>query len=409
LWAYRNEFAGLPGQGEAPDKPQPSDGSGRLDRSDRSDKSDQSDRSDESDRSDRSNRSYGTNGFAPHLENGCLVDVFSDNGKLVGRGFYQAEGGIAVRILDRAARPINAAFLRERVTQALSHRKKFFPGSRVYRWVHAESDGLPGLVADRFDSLVSIKTSCAFYERMADALMEVFLRQDGVEGVLFEYGDTVRRLGQTPAELEVLLDGVRLGFSLSQGQKTGLFLDQRENCRLLDAIAAGARVLDAHCYVGLWSCRALRAGAASVLGVDSSARAVERAERNAALNGGADKSRFECVPIEKVFARGERYDVVCLDPPALAKTRAHLGKALELYQALNRDGMKSVSPGGYLITSSCSQPVDTAAFLEMLKRAARSAQRQTALLALRGAPPDHPVLMEMPETAYLKCALLRVW
>jgi len=397
LWAYRNEFAWLPGQGEAPDKPEPSD------------KSDRSDRSDESDRSYRSNKSHGTNGFAPRLEDGCLVDVLADNGKFVGRGFYQAEGGIAVRILDRSPRPIDAVFLRERVNQALSLRSRFFPGSRVYRWMHAESDGLPGLVADRFDSLVSIKTTCAFYERMADALTEVFLRQDGVEGISFEYRDGVRHLGQVPSELEVLLDGVRVGFPLAQGQKTGLFLDQRENCRLLDGVAAGARVLDAHCYVGLWSCRAIRAGAASVLGVDTSARAVERAQRNAALNGGTDKCRFECAPIEKVFARDERYDVVCLDPPALAKTRAHLVKALELYQALNRDGMKAVSPGGYLITSSCSQPVDAAAFLEMLKRAARSAQRQTALLALRGAPPDHPVLMEMPETAYLKCALLRVW
>jgi len=406
LWAYRNEFAALPGQGGAPDKPEPAD---RPDRSGRSDGSDKSDRSDRSTRPTSSTRSDKSAGPLSPLEDGCLVDVVADNGKLVGRGFYQAEGGIAVRILDRSPRPIDAAFLRERVAQALALRRKFFPGSRVYRWVHAESDGLPGLVADRFDSLVSIKTSCAFYEGMADALTEVFLRQDGVEGISFEYRDTARNFGRVPEELEVSLDGVRLGFSLAQGQKTGLFLDQRENCRLLDAVAAGARVLDAHCYVGLWSCRAIRAGAASVLGVDTSARAVERAQRNAVLNGGADKCRFECAPVEKVFARGERYDVVCLDPPALAKTRAHLEKALELYQALNRDGMKAVAPGGYLITSSCSQPVDAAAFLEMLKRASRSAQRQTALLALRGAPPDHPVLMEMPETAYLKCARLRIW
>jgi len=251
LWAYRNEFAELGSTAQA---------------ADRTVRSDRSDGSDESNRSYRSHRSHRPDSSAVSLEDGCLVDVLADAGKLVGRGFYQAEGGIAVRILDRGPRPINAAFLRERVTQALTHRKKFFPGSRVYRWVHAESDHLPGLVADRFDTLVSIKTSCAFYVGMADALMEEFLRQDGVEGVSFECGDTARRLGQTPAELEVLLDGVRLGFSLAQGQKTGLFLDQRENCRLLDAVAAGARVLDAHCYVGLWSCRAIRASAAAVPG-----------------------------------------------------------------------------------------------------------------------------------------------
>jgi 23S rRNA (cytosine1962-C5)-methyltransferase len=270
---------------------------------------------------------------------------------------------------------------------------------------------LPGLVADRFDAVVSVKTSCAFYNEIVETLAEAFLNFDGVAGVSFEYRDSAPRIfGHVPDELEVNLAGMQLGFSLAQGQKTGLFLDQRQNCRMMDAIAPGARVLDAHCYVGQWSCRAVRAGAASVFGVDTSARAIERARLNAALNGADPETcRFECAPVEKVLARGERYDVVCIDPPALAKTRGQLRKALDLYQALNRDALKAIEPGGFLVTSSCSQAVDAPAFLEMLKRAARSAQRQTALLDLRGAPPDHPVLMEMPETSYLKCALLRVW
>jgi 23S rRNA (cytosine1962-C5)-methyltransferase len=142
--------------------------------------------------------------------------------------------------------------------------------------------------------------------------------------------------------------------------------------------------------------------------VDTSAAALEYVQRNAAANGGADRLRTECAPVEQVLSRGGRYDVICLDPPALARSRAHVRKALELYHVLNLDALRCLEPGGFLITSSCSQPVDAETFLEMLKRAARSAQRPLTLLALRGAPADHPVLLEMPETGYLKCALLQV-
>ncbi len=342
------------------------------------------------------------------LEEGDLADVYSADGKRIGRGFYQAEGGIAVRILSRQAQAFDADFFRERIAVALRLRERFFPGNGVYRWVHAESDGLPGLVADRFDRVVSVRTSCRFYERLVPSLVEVFQSFPGVEGVLFEYRNEHRVFGEVPDTQEVTLDGVRLGFALSAGQKTGLFLDQRENCRLLDRVAPGARVFDGHCYIGQWSCRAVRAGAASVLGADTSQRALDWARHNVALNGGEDRCRFECAPVERLLKSAGRFEVVCLDPPALAKGRLSAGKALELYQALNRDGMKAVEPGGFLITSSCSQPVDMALFLEMLKRSARSAQRQVTILELRGAPLDHPVLMEMPETSYLTCALLQV-
>jgi 23S rRNA (cytosine1962-C5)-methyltransferase len=149
-----------------------------------------------------------------------------------------------------------------------------------------------------------------------------------------------------------------------------------------------------------------------VLAVDTSQTAVEWAGKNVEANFGGtalgNTCRFECAPIEDVLRRGERYNVVCLDPPALAKTRSQAAKALDLYQAINRDAMKALEPGGFLITSSCSQPVDVDAFLEMLKRAARSAKRRITLLAAKGAPPDHPVLLAMPETSYLKCVLLQV-
>jgi len=235
------------------------------------------------------------------------------------------------------------------------------------------------------------------------------LAQEGVSAVRFQIGSEVRTFGDVPVETRVDLDGLALDISIQEGQKTGMFLDQRLNSACLAPFASGARVLDAYCYVGLWSCRLALQGAASVLGVDTSPAAVEFAQRNAALNGVADRCGFECADAADVLRRGNRYDIVLLDPPALAKGRGPVTKALALYQALNRDAMEAVEPGGFLVTSSCSHAVELDAFLEVIKRAARTVQRDVWVLEIRGASPDHPVLMSMPETAYLKTVVLRVF
>ncbi|HBF34541.1 TPA: hypothetical protein DDW35_08250 [Candidatus Sumerlaeota bacterium] len=349
----------------------------------------------------------------PELEDGDVVDVFSAEKRLIGRGFYQVEGGIAVRMLDRNPSEVSGeAFLRGRIMDALEMRHRFYPGCDTYRWVYGESDYLPGLVADRFGAVVSVKTSCVFYRQHAETLAKIFLEQDGVSCVSLDFRQEALLWGEMPETQEVEFNGVRLSFSLKQGQKTGLFLDQRENTRLLDAVAKGKRVFDGHCYVGQWACRALKAGAASVLAVDTSAPALEWARKNAALNGNIEGDdavcKFECASVENVLKRGDKYDVVCIDPPGLAKTRGMAAKALELYGVLNREAFKSVVPGGYVISSSCSQPVGMDDFVEMLKRAARSAQRSVRILSQHGAPVDHPVLLEMPETHYLKCVMMQV-
>jgi 23S rRNA (cytosine1962-C5)-methyltransferase len=180
------------------------------------------------------------------------------------------------------------------------------------------------------------------------------------------------------------------------------------NVRAMDWLAPGARVFDGHCYAGLWSCRAAKAGAKEVVGVDTSEAALARARRNAELNG-ADKVHFEAADVLEKLQGEERYDVVIIDPPALAKSRAHLTKALGLYQALNRAAMEAVQPGGCLVSSCCSHFVDRESFLEVLKRAARSSQRDAQLIELRGPSPDHPELLEMPETSYFTCAILRIF
>jgi 23S rRNA (cytosine1962-C5)-methyltransferase len=212
-----------------------------------------------------------------------------------------------------------------------------------------------------------------------------------------------------PPIVEVTIAGLRFDLNLEHGQKTGLFLDQRENAMAARPLAVGSRVFDGHCYAGQWSCQLAAAGAASVLGVDSSDAAIDGARVNAEKNGLADRCIFECGDVQAALKRGDRYDVVVLDPPALAKSRAQVKKAAGLYQALNRDAMEAVEPGGYLITSTCSHFVEGPDFVEILKRAARAAQRDVWVMEERGAARDHPVLLAMPETAYLNCVVLRVF
>lgn len=344
----------------------------------------------------------------PDLADGALVDVYAADRRFVARGFYQARGGIGVRLLTRRQEAIDQDFFLTRLRQARQLRQQLFPGSEVYRWIFGESDGLPGLVIDRYGSVVSAETSCMFYQQNRQVLVDLLLAEPGVEGVLLNVNNAQSREGVVPEFAEVDLEGVSVRFSLERPQKTGLFLDQRLNRKAIEAWAGGARVLDAHCHVGLWSVHAARAGAAQVLGVDTAAGAIASAEENAVRNGVQERCSFECADVEEVLRRDAQYDVIVLDPPAFAKARDHQRQALLKYQTLNQAAMAAVAPGGILITASCSHFVDESAFLDMIKRAGGSANRTLQLLELRGAAPDHPVLMTMPETRYLKCAILRV-
>ncbi len=343
----------------------------------------------------------------PELPDGEPVRIVSDAGRAVGVGFLQAEGGIAVRLLALGRDEFDDGALVRRVAAAGAMRAKLFNGERVYRWVHAEGDGLPGLIADRYGPLVVVHADSPFYRARADALAGAFLAEDGVAGVLMRFREEWIEFGEAKTPVSCEIHGLRFSVDPRHGQKTGLFLDQRRNWTLLEPFAAGARVLDAHCYAGAWSLHAAKYGAREVLGVDTSHAAIEQAMANARDNHVADICAFLCADIRDVLKSAEPYDVVVLDPPALAKSRNHLQKALGLYQALNRDAMKILAPGGVLITSSCSQALDEAAFFETLKRAATAAGRRFQVLDIRGAAPDHPALLAMPETRYLTCAVLR--
>lgn len=348
----------------------------------------------------------------PSVDDGAVVDVFSAARRFIGRGFYQAQGGIAVRLLSRRQEDIDKGFFVEALGRALGLRERLYAGSSVYRWVFGESDGLPGLVVDRYGDMVVAQTQCAFYGVHSKALAKAILATEGVEGVVIEAPglsggrDT---FGNCADDTEIELDGLRLRVPLAGGQKTGMFLDQRRNAAAAAALAPGLRVLDAHANTGQWALRMALAGAAQVHAVDTSRAALDVATANAGLNGVADRCAFECAPAEEVLARKEPYGLIVLDPPAYAKARPQTAKALARYQALNRAALAALEPGGYLVTCSCSHFVSQSDFLEMVKRAAIAEQRVLQLLELRAAAPDHPVLLAMPETSYLKCAIFRVW
>jgi 23S rRNA (cytosine1962-C5)-methyltransferase len=342
----------------------------------------------------------------PATEESELVDIYTAQNRFVARGFYQAQGGIAVRVLSRHQTPVDRALWHERIARARAFRERLWPGQDVYRWLFGESDGMPGFVADRYGSVVVCETPCAFYAAHAASLAQLFMETEGVAGVKMTVAGVETRYGLVPSDLTCRVDDVSVSVALEGGQKTGLFLDQRLNGAAARRYCSGARVLDAHCYVGMWSCHAALAGASSVLGIDTSGPAIERAAINARLNGVDSVCSFERADAMEVLQRGERFDVVILDPPAFAKSRLQVKKALSLYQTLNRAALDALAPGGVLITSTCSHFVGREAFLEVLKRAVTSAQRQGWVLSVAGAAPDHPVLMAMPESEYLTCVIL---
>jgi len=358
-------------------------------------------------------------GFEPGEE----VDVIAASGQVLGRGYINPHSLIVARLVRREAKELDAAFFAERLERARRLREELYPGDTCHRLVYGESDGLPGLVIDRYGEHYVLQAPTAGMRRLLPTVLEalrhvcepasVILRNDGpvvdLEGLERE-----KRVlfGAFPRMVEVELEGMALHVDPWEGQKTGLYLDQRENRGVLRGVAPGARVLDCFAYCGLWSLAAARWGAVDCLALDSSARALAWAADNAARNGLAGRCRFEKADVFTHLdrlGRRERFDVVVLDPPALAHSGAHLPKARSAYRKLNELALRLVEPGGRLVTCSCSYHISREDFREIIARAAGRARREAAILQWRGQACDHPVHPSMPETEYLKCVVLKVW
>ncbi len=353
---------------------------------------------------------------------GDLVEVYDHRGAYLGRAYYNRRSLICARVLTRGRDEVNPSFFVKRVERALRYREHVYPGAQAVRVVYGESDFLPGLVVDRYADCVAVQVLTLGMERrldlVAQALREVLQPRAAVlcadsplralEGLPLK-----RELwwGELPEPLEVEAEGLRLEVDLLGGQKTGLFLDQRENRRRLQGRVAGQRVLDLFCYQGEWGLQAARLGASEVVGVDSSAPALALARRNAERNGFSERADFRQADafdaLRELERTGERFGAVILDPPALIKSRSHLAAGANAYRELNRLAMKVVGEAGWLFTCSCSHHLEDALFQQVLLEAARKSRRPFRLVEWGREAYDHPVLLGVPETHYLKCAVLQ--
>lgn len=355
------------------------------------------------------------------FEPGRWVDVVSSKGVRLGSGYINPHSLIAVRLAAPAGVRPDRSWLEERIRQALRYRQQAYPGENTYRLVYGESDGLPGLIVDRYEDVLVTQVTTAgmavlepmVEEVLADLLQpRAVVARNDTRARLLEGLSLEKRVvrGDLPESLQVPLHGLTLTVDPLNGQKTGLFLDQRDNREALRRWVKDAEVLDLFCYQGAWSLVAAASGARRVVGVDQSREAVDRAARDAAANGLEDRCRFHASDVLDFLKRAGRkaFDVVILDPPAFAKTKSALKNALRGYTDLNRRAMLALRPGGILVSCSCSYHVSEPVFQDMLVRAAQAAGRTLRLLEARGQALDHPVLAAMPETRYLKCHFLQV-
>ncbi|HVC09568.1 MAG TPA: class I SAM-dependent rRNA methyltransferase [Elusimicrobiota bacterium] len=353
---------------------------------------------------------------------GDLAEIAAASGRLLGTAFYNPSSLIACRMISRQSVLADGDFFRRRLRRAFSERERRV-GESAYRLCFGESDGLPGLVIDRYGDHLVLEVLSAGIERRLDdvaaALMELSpwkslrLKNDHrmrkLEGLPLESRDLV---GQTPERATISERDLKFHVPLAGGQKTGFYFDQRDNRDFLRPFYKDRTVLDCHCYLGAFALGAAKSGARAVLGIDSSAQAVELARENAALNGAGDSVGFEQGDAEEAlesFARGEqplKPDMILLDPPSFAPSRKDAAKALRHYVKLNALALQSLPPGGLLASSTCSHHVDREAFVAMLRSAQAKAGRPTRLLHLGTQAADHPILLAMPETEYLHFALL---
>jgi 23S rRNA (cytosine1962-C5)-methyltransferase len=355
-------------------------------------------------------------------EPGDLVDVLTDRGRLLGRGYINPRSTIRVRLLTRSAEPVDEAFFVRRLEAAAALRRRVVTGTTAYRLVFGEGDLLPGLIVDAYGDVLVAQALTAGVDRRLPALVDLLVAQTGARAVYLRNDAKSRTLeglplgqgfarGGGPTEVAIQEGPARFTVDVARGQKTGWFCDQRENRLAVAALAVGAEVLDAFCHTGAFGIHAALAGAASVLGIDTSADALALARHHAAQNGVEDRCAFREADVfdelRRLAVAEYRTDMVILDPPAFARTRAAIPRALAGYKDINLQALRVLRPGGFLVSCSCSWHVDEGMFWSAVLEAATDAGRPLRLIEFRSQARDHPMLAAMPETRYLKCLVLQ--
>jgi 23S rRNA (cytosine1962-C5)-methyltransferase len=356
-------------------------------------------------------------GVAP----GALVNVADERGKSLGTALYSSSSQIAIRMISTSPVSDLPALLRERIQAAIAYRERMVRDTDAYRIVFSEGDFLPGLIVDRYNDILTLQvlTQAVDGEQVRATVLSELTDRLSPASVIERVDPKIRELEQLPPSSSgpihgektktiVTMNGVQFHYEALEGQKTGAFLDQRENYAAASQYARG-EALDVFCYQGGFSLH-LAKTCTRVSGVDSSRPALEVAEKNAVLNGREiewlEANAFDL--LRDYSASGKQYDTIVLDPPAFAKSKQNLDTALRGYKELNLRALKMLGPGGILVTCSCSYHVSQSAFLEMLGEAARDAHRIVRLVENRTQSKDHPILLNVPETAYLKCIIIYV-
>jgi 23S rRNA (cytosine1962-C5)-methyltransferase len=349
---------------------------------------------------------------------GSLVTVTDQRGKALGTALYSSTSQIAIRLISPDPVADFPALLRQRIANAIAYRESLVRNTDAYRLIFSEADFLPGLIVDRYNDVLSLQilTQGMDANPVRETVMSALGEHLHPASMVERTDPRVRDLESLPPRPSALLygqksattftmNGVRFQFDALEGQKTGAFLDQRENYAAAVSYAKG-EALDVFCYQGGFALH-LAPHCSQVTGVDSSRPALEVADQNAALNG-RDIEWIEANAFDllKDYSSAKRqYDTIVLDPPAFAKSKRDLDAAIRGYKELNLRALKMLRPGGILVTCTCSYHVSQSSFLEMLGAASLDARRSLRLIEVRGQAKDHPVLLNIPETAYLKCAI----
>ncbi len=354
---------------------------------------------------------------------GDIVDIKNSKGRFLAKAFYNPNSQIALRIMSYRDEAIGRDFIFSRVHEAVEYRRTF-ADLKSCRLIFAESDRLPALIVDAFGDILVLQCLALGMERFKRDVVDALVREMNPQGIWERSDVPVRRLeglemsagllyGEVPDLVEITENGVRFLVDVKEGQKTGYFLDQKENRAAIAPFVRGKRVLDCFTHTGSFALHAGFYGASTVTGVDISAYACEFAERNAKLNGLEDRVKFVEANAFDLLAEksraGDHYDVIILDPPAFTKSRSTLENAIRGYKEINLRAMKMIVPGGFLITCSCSQHVLPDQFKKMVLDAAGDARVQLRQIEFRTQGKDHPVLPSAPETEYLKCGIYQVF
>ena len=361
--------------------------------------------------------------IAGNPQEGDLVDVVAADGRWLAVGHYQSDS-IICKVLSFDTQQVDRSFYRERLQSAIAYRERlgFFSvgDTNVFRLVHAEGDFLPGLVCDWYNGVLVMQAHSVGMHRLFPMLTELFvdlLGKHGIKSVFDKSSATVPggcedgyMWGDEPEEWEICEHGNRLLINFYEGQKTGFFVDQRENRNLVASLAKGQRVLNCFGYTGGFSLAALRGGASYVETVDISKKAIELCNRNVALNFGDEAPHQGVVAdvLKYLDTVDSQFDIIILDPPAFAKSHRNLQQGLKGYRNINQRAMEKIRPGGLLMTFSCSQAVSRDDFQTMCFTSAANAHRQVRIVRQLPHAMDHPVSIYHPEGEYLKGLLLEI-